>query len=340
MADVAPWAAAGLTDLDAAVYKILLREGRPVPIADVATLAGCDPRQVPPVLEDLHRAGLAAVGAGVIRVVHADLATAAVLDAAYARLEEHTRAVAALQHELRDLARVEEDRALLRDRKEVLVVEGITAIEQQLAELATCARTEYLCIVGTSLGDLVPTSRPLLDVNRGMSDRGVKMRTILPDAIADNAATWAYAEELAALGDDVRTVPTVPMIVNIADRSAAMVPLDLDRTKAGALLVRNATLVGGLVSLFEVLWRGALPLHSPRPRSDISEEDRRLLALLARGAKDEQVARVQSVSVRTVRARVAALMTALGARSRFQLATLAAQRGWLPAPTSSSEPPA
>jgi DNA-binding NarL/FixJ family response regulator len=54
-----------------------------------------------------------------------------------------------------------------------------------------------------------------------------------------------------------------------------------------------------------------------------------LLELLADGLKDEAVARALGVSVRTVRRMVAELMNRLDARSRFQAAILAKQRGWL-----------
>ena len=43
----------------------------------------------------------------------------------------------------------------------------------------------------------------------------------------------------------------------------------------------------------------------------------------------EQVARTLGLSLRTVRRRVAALMTELGADSRFQAGVEAARRGWL-----------
>ena len=54
-----------------------------------------------------------------------------------------------------------------------------------------------------------------------------------------------------------------------------------------------------------------------------------LLAQLADGAKDEQIARKLDVSLRTVRRRIAALMTDLGVDTRFQAGVEAARRGWL-----------
>jgi DNA-binding CsgD family transcriptional regulator len=49
----------------------------------------------------------------------------------------------------------------------------------------------------------------------------------------------------------------------------------------------------------------------------LTERQRRILALLAADAKDEAIAAALGVSVRTVRADVAAVMSLLGVRSRF-----------------------
>ena len=56
---------------------------------------------------------------------------------------------------------------------------------------------------------------------------------------------------------------------------------------------------------------------------------RLLLEQLARGAKDEQIARTLGLSLRTVRRRVADLMDDLGAGSRFQAGVEAVRRGWI-----------
>ena len=50
---------------------------------------------------------------------------------------------------------------------------------------------------------------------------------------------------------------------------------------------------------------------------------------LARGAKDEQLARTLGLSLRTVRRRVAELLDELEASSRFQAGVEAVRRGWI-----------
>jgi DNA-binding NarL/FixJ family response regulator len=54
-----------------------------------------------------------------------------------------------------------------------------------------------------------------------------------------------------------------------------------------------------------------------------------VLELLAAGCTDASVAARLEVSVRTVRRSMAAIMSRLGARSRFQAGLKAADRGWL-----------
>ena len=95
-------------------------------------------------------------------------------------------------------------------------------------------------------------------------------------------------------------------------------------------LVRQPGLVQALTLWFEALWERASPLpDESRPRETRAELQRFLLSQLAQGSKDEQIARTLGLSLRTVRRRIAGLMTELGADSRFQAGVEAARRGWL-----------
>jgi DNA-binding NarL/FixJ family response regulator len=53
-------------------------------------------------------------------------------------------------------------------------------------------------------------------------------------------------------------------------------------------------------------------------RPDLTPRQAEIVRLLARGALDESIARQLQVSVRTVRAEVAAILSELGAASRFE----------------------
>lgn len=62
---------------------------------------------------------------------------------------------------------------------------------------------------------------------------------------------------------------------------------------------------------------------------ETDERTREILHLMATGMKDDAIARVLGVSRRTVQKHVSEAGTALGARTRFQIALLARERGWL-----------
>jgi len=59
---------------------------------------------------------------------------------------------------------------------------------------------------------------------------------------------------------------------------------------------------------------------------------------MAGGLTDDAIARTLRVSRRTIQADVSALAAALGARTRFQIALLAAERGLVSAPGGARVP--
>lgn len=93
-------------------------------------------------------------------------------------------------------------------------------------------------------------------------------------------------------------------------------------------LITQRETVLGIRSLFDAAWRSATDLAA----YDATAAEIRLIApqvldLLGRGVKDEAAARELGLSVRTYRRRVADLMTALGADSRFQAGARARELG-------------
>ena len=61
----------------------------------------------------------------------------------------------------------------------------------------------------------------------------------------------------------------------------------------------------------------------------LTDEERRIVGLLAEGLTDDAIARRLGLTRRTCRRRIRVLMERLGARSRFQAGALAAKAGWL-----------
>jgi DNA-binding NarL/FixJ family response regulator len=81
-------------------------------------------------------------------------------------------------------------------------------------------------------------------------------------------------------------------------------------------------------SLFDVAWRAGTDLDTyDRDLIELRQLAPRILELLGSGCKDETAARTLALSVRTYRRRVAELMSALGASSRFQAGVRARELG-------------
>lgn len=133
----------------------------------------------------------------------------------------------------------------------------------------------------------------------------------------------------AAAGEQIRVLPELPTRLFIIGTTHAIMPEPLGFGDEPRTLTRQRGLVEALTLWFEAMWDRAAPvsgLAGPDARSDMR---RFLLQQLATGAQDEQIARRLGVSLRTVRRRVADILTELGADSRFQAGVEAARRGWL-----------
>jgi hypothetical protein len=135
----------------------------------------------------------------------------------------------------------------------------------------------------------------------------------------------------AEAGEHVRLLASVPTRMAVMGSSAVLLPDRLDVLNAGRLLLRQPALVAALTLWFDAMWDRAMPVPGldSRQQGDGPSDQRMLLDQLARGAKDEQIARALGLGVRTVRRRVADLLEDLGADSRFQAGVEAARRGWL-----------
>ncbi|MGP8297108.1 response regulator transcription factor [Streptomyces inhibens] len=96
-----------------------------------------------------------------------------------------------------------------------------------------------------------------------------------------------------------------------------------------ALLIRPSGLFRALSNVFEALWRLAVPVSAAGIGAQVDARDRQILTLMASGATDEAIARRLGLGRRTVVRRVSALLTRLGATTRFQAGVQAARRGWL-----------
>lgn len=162
-------------------------------------------------------------------------------------------------------------------------------------------------------------------------ERGVVMRTVGLDSIRQHEATLDYARWLTDHGGEFRTIRELPPRMVLVDRRCALVPIDPEDTRKGALYLTEPGMVASLVALFERVWETARPLGADRfPDSEgLTAQEKELLILIAQGHTDESAAAKLFISPRTARRLMASIMERLGARSRFEAGVRAAQSGWL-----------
>jgi DNA-binding NarL/FixJ family response regulator len=159
---------------------------------------------------------------------------------------------------------------------------------------------------------------------------GFALRKLLsPVALADEAGRMSLRQGVAA-GAQVRISSSrLPHETIILDRRVAIVA---GRQSAGGrqyTITTSPTLVDGVYALFTAAWEAAADLRSYL-RDDfphLAPESQAIVRALGAGLTDEAAARQLGTSLRTYRRRVAELMDALEADSRFQAGLRVGERG-------------
>ncbi|MGW1179446.1 helix-turn-helix transcriptional regulator [Kitasatospora sp. NPDC002543] len=243
------------------------------------------------------------------------------------RQEELAASKAAVARALGEYAKLRTDTPM-GGRERLL---GLDAVQDKLESLTARLTTEVLAVVpgGAQSAAGLAASRPL---DEDALRRGVSLRTIYQDSIRHAPETLDYAHWVVGLGGRVRTAPVLPPRMLVFDRSTAVVPIDPENTRAGALCTREPAIVASLVALFEHAWETAAPIVEEQDgaaASALTAGERELLRLLSTGLTDDAAAKRLGVSVRTVRRQMAAVMERLDAASRFEAGLKTARRGWL-----------
>ncbi|MFB9579443.1 MULTISPECIES: helix-turn-helix transcriptional regulator [Streptomyces] len=212
----------------------------------------------------------------------------------------------------------------------ITVLEGIERINASIElALAEC-RSEVLTIQpgGGRSEDALNIA-----VERGnmLTERGVGMRSLYQHTVRHSHGTLTYAARMASDKVEIRTLEELIERLMIFDHTVAFIPATDDRQVA--LELRHPGLVEYLVKVFEQFWRRAVPLqeqvpYDPTPEG-ISGVRHSIAKLLVEGHVDEAIARRLGMNVRTCRAHIAKLSSALGSGSRAQLGYLIAQSGIL-----------
>jgi sugar-specific transcriptional regulator TrmB/DNA-binding CsgD family transcriptional regulator len=323
----------GLNETTETVYRaILSAPGTTVP--ELAQMLSLDEQQLRASLDELGQRCLVRASwstPDVLRPVRPDVALEALLAQERAELarrqqqiEEGQAAIATLAAEYAG-QQAAATRAVWAER-----LDGVEAVRRRLEELTSTVRYEVLSVMGEGAETplALESSKPL---DEALLDRGVEVRSMYRDSVRNDPHTAAYARWLTQLGGQVRTCPILPPRMIIVDRTVAVLPSNPDKTEAGAVQVTSPGIVAALTAFYDQLWESAQVLGTPQQVDSrgLKAQQRQLLRLLYQGNTDEAAAQKLGVSVRTARRIAADLMTATGARSRFQLAVRVQERGWL-----------
>lgn len=173
----------------------------------------------------------------------------------------------------------------------------------------------------------VPESAEIEPWMTSLLRQGRRSRVIYPARALEEAPEALRAR--AELGEHTRVLADVPGRLAVLG-DAAIMRERFSESAGRVVLVRHPALVAALRGYFEELWQRALPVPGLDGEHEATAGARKLLlAQLAAGAKDEQIARTLGLSLRTVRRRVSAVLDELGAASRFQAGVEAVRRGWI-----------
>ncbi|KPI23820.1 transcriptional regulator, LuxR family [Actinobacteria bacterium OK074] len=212
----------------------------------------------------------------------------------------------------------------------ITVLEGGDRINTALNLAAAQCQTQMLTIQPSGNRPERSLSQGL-DRDRLLIERGVTIRTLYQHTARFSPEKLAYAAQLSNGKAEYRTIDELVERLIICDEAVAFIPARDDQQIA--LELRHPGLIRYLIKVFEYLWDRAVPLSIGAPyetASDgITEIQHSIAKLLVEGHVDEAIARRLGMNVRTCRAHIAKLATALGSGSRAQLGYLIAQSGIL-----------
>ncbi|MFF4017252.1 LuxR C-terminal-related transcriptional regulator [Streptomyces sp. NPDC001843] len=264
---------------------------------------------------------------GVLVPVAPDVATADLVNSAETQIRDLQQAVTDVRGRLMSLTPVYFEGRRLRNRLEAFdLITDRDTVQSMLDHLSAHCRHEMASVApgGSRPGGLLQAARKS---SLSMRERGVAIRTIYQHTARSDLATRAYVRDVTAAGVEVRTADQVIDRILIYDRETVFLPTrepgdgaEEERVGNGAIVVREPTLVAFVCSVFEHLWDGATPFVPDTSRTPSVADDLKqsILRLMAKGYKDEMVARRLGMSVRTCRRHISEITEELEATSRFQ----------------------
>jgi DNA-binding NarL/FixJ family response regulator len=209
---------------------------------------------------------------------------------------------------------------------QVAVVHGESEFAATTGQLFAAARTTFACVVRDPGTWARAAAR-----HRAMAQARLRVTKLVSPSVLANEPYRDHLRRRMAAGAQVRSSGSaLPRETIIIDRRIAIIAGG--HTPAGReyTVTTSPALVAGVHDLFQATWSAATDFGSYLTREApplLDESARGVLRALSDGLTDEAASRRLGVSLRTYRRRVAELMTALEADSRFQAGLRAGELG-------------
>jgi predicted transcriptional regulator len=325
-------AALGVEPLEERLYRLLLEAGplSGARLARVADLTAAEARKALKSLEAMGLIGRSAHARPLFVAVPPNLAIEGLLSQRKDELEAAREAAGNLLLEFQTL------RSGTSSPEIVEVVSGSKAITQRVVQMQRSATKRFM-IFDTppyAAGD----GQNLIEIE--MLRRGIRYLVVYDRVALEWPGQLDLLQEIVAEGEEARLVDHLPMKLAIADGTMAMLPLSLPETRhrePERIIVHASPLLDALLALFETVWERATPVPpaarvgaiTSEDSLELSDEDRKLLTLLAADLKDEAIGRQLGITRRSVQRRIRRLTELFGVSSRLQLLLQSARAGWV-----------
>ncbi|KGN36187.1 hypothetical protein [Knoellia subterranea] len=240
-------------------------------------------------------------------------------------LEEYfDREDSRIEERLRDLGQVRQLLTRLERSRPSHSNQGIEPISDEIAP------TVVQRLLGEASGVLRNVAM-VVDAGPAMDDTTMRdgqqwvsagnvQRTLYPASVLDTPQGLQWLRSWAGVGEEQRLLPEVGSEFAVFGDVGAVGLARWGDLTSGYVLVRDPLVIATLTAYFDLAWEHAhaVPFAASLPG------DERLIELLGMGLKDEAIARFLGIGLRTVRRRIAALMSVHGVDTRFQLGAVLA----------------
>jgi len=212
---------------------------------------------------------------------------------------------------------------------EVEIVEGYAAVKSCLDRIQDETEKE-ITIFAPGGGHSPDAIEAAQESDTKLHNRGVVTRTVLLASVKQDVGTMKYAEWLCEQGSAVRVVSKLPTRLLISDQKVAVIPRGSNALD-GIAVYHNKLTVNALQDLFEKTWDSASPIGpTPTPkRSGLTDRERAVFELVARGYTNKAIASKLAIADRTVGRILEDVANKLGLKSRIEVVYYAAKNNWI-----------